>query len=224
MARSAEDARYWIAVGVAAWLFVGVRVAAAFGAEVAAGVASPPAAQAVGAVDGDGKTGINEVSIELRRIADAHGPDSVALQAKFLLRSAAAGAMGPTEVKVVGPSTRLGAEYLEVVVDTGLFFEEAASSAQDRADQVWSRLAAPALEEMTSFQLKPAGLDLVFLYRVQDLSGSATGALDPSVAGRTERLAVSLDSALLDSVARDQVAGDALRRAVGFDTAALPER
>ncbi len=173
--------------------------------------------QAPNARDEAAKTAIGEVTAELRRIADEHGPDSVALQAKFLLRSTAAGALGPTEVKVAGPSKRLGADYLEIVVDTGLFFEEGTSTPADRADLVWRMLAGPALEDMTSFQLKPTGLEVVFLYKVQNLSDSVTGKLDPSLPGRAETLAIALDHTLLESVARDEVAGDALRRAVRFD-------
>jgi len=161
---------------------------------------------------------LTELTSELRRLADQYGPDSVALQAKLLLRAGVAGALGPIEVKVAGPSARLGSEYLEVVVDTGLFFDQAQGTAQQRADQVWSGVAEPALEEMTSFDLRPAGLEVIFLYRVQDLSGSPTARIDPSVGGRTERLAIALDRSLLASLARDETVGIALRGAVRFDT------
>lgn len=171
---------------------------------------------------GGNKTSMNDVVTALKQTGEDHGPDSVALQAKLLTRSTSAGALGPVEVRVVGPSQRLGAEYLEIVVDSGLFFDEAAATRDGRADLIWETLAGPVLEEMTSFDLKPGGLELVFLYQVQDLSGSATGKLDPSSPAHGEALAVALDQKLLAALARDEVTGVALRGAVRFDS--LPPR
>lgn len=203
-----------MAVALAAWLLSGASPSLAGGGEEGGVAADASRAEAV--IEETQKSAINDLADELRRIVDSYGPDSVALQAKFLMRCTAAGAVGATEVKVAGPSTRLGGGYLEIDVDTGLLFAEAAGTPQDRADMVWRDLAAPALEEMTSFHLNPAGLEVVFVYRVQDMSASNTGHLDPSIGGRSERLSVALDQELLAAVARDELAGDELRWAADF--------
>jgi len=233
-----DDSRCRSAAALAVWLALAAAQLPAYAAEFVPIVPiAPPAPEAMDAQNKsasevlpadsaesiqDGTTKMNEVARELRRIADQYGPDSVALQAKFLLRSTTEGARGPVEVKVAGPSEHLGAEYLEIVVDTGLFFDAAQGTLQDRADQVWARLAAPALEEMTSFDLKPAGLELVFLYRVEYSPLPASGQVEGAPAAHAEQLMIALDRALLNSVARDEMAGDALRKAVRFEASAPP--
>jgi hypothetical protein len=152
---------------------------------------------------------LDSVSGELRRIANTHGPDSVVLQAKFLMRAMSAGPLGATEVRV-GPSTGpSGPEHLEIDVETGLYFSGRTTTAESRRETVWNQVVLPVLDEMVSFKIEPVNLDLVLLFDVQDVAGPE--ALDPTAEARHEAFRVRLSREMLDDMAVDKLAGDAVR-------------
>lgn len=151
---------------------------------------------------------LDSVAGELKRLANECGPDSVILQAKFLIRSMAAGAIGPTEVRVAGPSST-ASDHLEIDVETGLYFDEDATTAETRRDTVWKDVASPVLDEMVSFKIQPSSLDLVFLFDVQQKA--ADGSLSPTQDARHEAFHVRIDSKVLDEIAADRLNGDAVR-------------
>jgi hypothetical protein len=68
------------------------------------------------------------------------------------------------------------------------------------------------LDEMASFKIDPAGLDLVFFFDVQKLSGERS--FDPTEEHRHEGFRVTLGAPLLDDMATNEVAGDAVRAKV----------
>ena len=154
---------------------------------------------------------LDAVAGELKRIAETHGPDSVVLQSKLLIRSMAAGALGATEVRVAGPSTEMGPSHLEIDVDTGIFFDEASTTSESRRDLVWKDIALPVLDEMTSFQIDPGALELVFLFDVQDAAGQPGGKLSPIGDARCESFRVRIDHPTLRGISSDEVKGDAMR-------------
>jgi hypothetical protein len=155
---------------------------------------------------------LQSVAQELKRLANQHGPDSVVLQSKFMVKSMSAGAIGPTEVRVAGPSTIAGAGHLEIDIDTGLYFDEATTTEESRRESVWKEVALPVLDEMMSFKIDPAGLELVFLFDVQKKSGEL--GFDPTEEHRHEGFRVALAEPLLDDLVADNVAGDAVRTKV----------
>jgi hypothetical protein len=155
---------------------------------------------------------LNSVAQELKRLANTHGPDSVILQSKFLVRSMSAGAVGPTEVRVAGPSVVAGDGHLEIDVETGLYFDEGTTTEESRREAVWKDVALPVLDEMISFKIDPAGLDLVFFFDVQKKSGER--GFDPTEEHRHEGFRVTLAAPLLDDLVSNEVAGDAVRTKV----------
>ena len=163
---------------------------------------------------------MNALAAELRRIAETHGPDSVILQTRLLMRSIAAGAVAPTEVRVVGPSATLGGEYLEIDVDTGIIFTEPETTQNGRTDRIWREVAGPALEGMSSFNLEPNGLQMVFVFGVQHTEESP----DPAKPARYERFSVSLPAARLASAAVEKHDAETIRAVADFGALMAVER
>jgi hypothetical protein len=155
---------------------------------------------------------LQSVAQELKRLANEHGPDSVVLQSKFMVKSMSAGAVGPTEVRVAGPSAVAGSDHLEIDIDTGIYFDETTTTEESRREKIWSDIALPVLDEMMSFKIEPAGLDLVFFFDVQPLSGDR--GFDPTEAHRSEGFRVTLGAPLLGELVTDEVVGDAVRTKV----------
>jgi hypothetical protein len=158
---------------------------------------------------------LHSVAQELKRLANTHGPDSVVLQSKFLVRSMTLGAVGPTEVRVAGPSPVAGDDHLEIDIDTGLYFDEGTTTEESRRETVWKDVALPVLDEMVSFKIDPAGLDLVFFFDVQ--KKSAESGFDPTEAHRHEGFRVTLAAPLLADLVSNEIAGDAVRAKVDLE-------
>ncbi len=137
---------------------------------------------------------------ELHRIADEFGPDAVVLQTKLLVKSLAAGALGPTEVKVVGPTTYDGRSYLLIAVATGILFDEAEGSPESRADYLWRRIAAPVLDGMGSFNMDPGGLQLELGFGVQDMAGLGLKRLDASEPSAPATVTMNFDARSLSQL------------------------
>lgn len=171
---------------------------------------------------------LDAVTAELARLAKSHGPDSVVLQSKLLMRSTAAGAVGPVEVKVAGASPVAGADHLEIDVETGLYFDSRSTTPESRRDAVWKDVAVPVLDEMKSFRIEPAALELVLLYDVQEAGKPATAdevaSFDPTAPSVHEAVRVRLGRALLDGIASDAVAADAMRDGAVFSPEAPAPR
>jgi len=157
---------------------------------------------------------IDAVANELKRLANEFGPDSVVLQAKFLIRAMGAGAMGPTEVRVAGPSPGLAPAHLEIDIETGLYFDGKTTTAEARRDTVWKDVAVPVLDEMVSFKIEPTHLELVFLFDVQEVAPGFS--LDPTEPARHEAFRVRLSRDVLEDLIADRLVGDAVREKVAF--------
>lgn len=153
---------------------------------------------------------LDAVTNELKRLANEYGPDSVVLQAKLLIRSMASGALGASEVKVAGPSTVAGDGYLELDVETGLYFDGRTTTPESRRDEVWKSVALPVLDQMVTFKIEPGSLEMVLLYDVQDLEPGTS--LDPSAPARHEGFRVQLPRELLAQMIDDQVVGEAVQQ------------
>jgi hypothetical protein len=113
---------------------------------------------------------VRSLGQELGRIAQQHGPDSVALQAAFLLQAMRAGARGVTEVRVVGPSPREGDAYLEIDVTTGLVLDRDSGDSSSWNARMWDEIVAPVLDAMDGFDIRPGGLEIVVNYGTQRFS------------------------------------------------------
>lgn len=163
---------------------------------------------------------LDAVANELKRLANESGPDSVVIQAKLLVRAMGAGAVGPTEVRVAGESDSAGPEFLEIDIETGLFFDEKTTTADSRRDTIWKDIAVPVLDEMVSFKIEPAALELVFLYDVQDFAAGMDSLVDPNEPAVHEAFRVQLSRAVLEDLIADRLAGDAVREKVVFTPAA----
>jgi hypothetical protein len=147
---------------------------------------------------------------ELALTAERHGPDSVALQASLLVSSMRAGAVGATEVRVVGDSTLTGTERLRIEVQTGLEFAGEDTTARQRADRIWNEVVAPVLERMESFDIRPRDLELEVFYTV------STG-LDSDSAANLRALVFAFDAAVLEDLVLKRTTLKAVRAAGGSD-------
>jgi hypothetical protein len=155
---------------------------------------------------------LDAVANELKRLATEFGPDSVVLQAKILLRCTSAGAVGPVEVHVAGPSSSAGPDFLQLAIGTGLFFDGRTTTPESRRDTVWKDIVLPVLEEMQSFKIDPSGLEFVLSVEVQDLEPGLV--LDPASPAQREAFRVELTREVLEDLVADRVGGDAVRARV----------
>jgi hypothetical protein len=113
---------------------------------------------------------VNRLAEALAVTAEQWGGDAVALQANLLINSLKAGAVLSTEVKVVGPSSVYGADFLQIDVDTGLLLDLEVSGREVADELLWGSVLLPSLERMETVDLDPAGLDVAFAYELQDFS------------------------------------------------------
>jgi len=150
---------------------------------------------------------------ELGVIAEKHGPSAVALQASFLIETIRAGAVGPSEVRVVGESPRQGAEFLEIDVGTGLIFDADTTDRDRCAEQLWTVVVAPVLDKMESFAMEPAGLDLVFGYGLQHFSTHLEPKADLSAPLEARAVHFVIPAKALDDLATDRISIEQLRAA-----------
>jgi len=147
---------------------------------------------------------------ELALTAERHGPDSVALQASLLVSSMRAGAVGATEVRVVGASTLTGTERLRIEVETGLEFADGDTSARQRADRIWNEVVAPVLERMESFDIRPRDLELEVFYTVST-------DLDSDSDANLRAVAFEIDASVLEDLVLKMTTLEAVRAAGGGD-------
>jgi hypothetical protein len=110
---------------------------------------------------------LQQLSSELGKTANAYGPGAVGLQVGLLTNTIGAGAVGPSEVVVVGSSSEAGPDYLRFRILTGLIFDSSQTTEAERLDFIWSRIATPALEATETFVMEPRGLELAFEYGLQ---------------------------------------------------------
>lgn len=165
---------------------------------------------------------LDSVTNELKRLATDSGPDSVVLQAKLLIRAMTSGALGASEVKVAGPSKSAGDGFLEIDVETGLYFDGKTTTPQARRDQVWKDVALPVLDQMVTFKIEPAALELVLLYEVQDLEPGLP--LDPTTPSRHEGFRTQLSKELLADMLADRVGGEAIQEKAKMTQPVTTER
>jgi hypothetical protein len=155
---------------------------------------------------------VNRLAEALAVTAEQWGGDAVALQANLLINSLKAGAVLSTEVKVVGPSSVYGADFLQIDVDTGLLLDLEVSGREVADELLWGSVLLPSLERMETVDLDPAGLDVAFAYELQDFSQN-----DPpsraDLAGPTQvrTLRYRIDSGQLRSYVARETDAAALR-------------
>ena len=150
---------------------------------------------------------------ELHAIAEKHGPGAVALQASLLIETIRAGAVGPSEVRVVGASPRHGGEYLEIDVGTGLIFDSDTTDIPACTDRVWATVVAPVLGKMETFAHQPAGLDLVLVYGRQHFSSHIEREADLSAPQEARTARFVIPAKALDDLAYDRISIDELKAA-----------
>lgn len=150
---------------------------------------------------------------ELQVVAERNGPGAVALQAALLIGTIRAGALGPSEVKVVGESPRQGAEFLEIDVLTGLVFDADTTDAAHSADRIWVELAAPVLDKLETLAIEPAGLELVFEYGAQRFSTHPENKADLSTPQEVHSVRFVIPAKTLDDLVSDRISIDQLHTA-----------
>jgi hypothetical protein len=133
----------------------------------------------------------------------------VALQASLLIEAMRAGAVGPSEVRVAGPSPREGGDYLNIDVGTGLIFDADTTDVAACNHQVWSSVAAPVLAKMERFDIRPAGLELVFSYGLQKFSDHEDRKADPSEPQEPHTVRFVLPASVLDDLASHRISIEA---------------
>lgn len=148
---------------------------------------------------------------ELGVIAEKHGPTAVALQASFLIETIRAGAVGPSEVRVVGESERQGAEFLEIDIGTGLIFDADTTDRDRCAERLWVEVVAPVLDKVEKFAIEPGGLDLVFGYGVQRFSEHMEHKADLSAPLEARAVRFVIPAKALDDLAYDRISVEQLR-------------
>ena len=157
---------------------------------------------------------IEDLAAGLADTANTYGPDALTVQVLLLMEAMKAGASGPTEVEVVGPSPRLGEAYLRIRVETGLIFDrrEASSAQFDR--RVWQQVAVPLLDRLETANFEPAGLELLLLYGLQDPTTTALGRIDPAEPSAEQSVSVVLSAQAL----RALLAGETMAAELFTDT------
>ena len=146
---------------------------------------------------------------ELRTLAESYGPDVVLLQAALLLETIRAGAIAASEVSVEGVSALPAGDHLRIRVLTGQIFDRAASTPRSRLEHMWNRVAAPALDRMERFDFRPASLELVLGFGLQDFAATIDGRADPTLQYPMREVHLRLDAADLALVAsRSMDSGD----------------
>ena len=153
---------------------------------------------------------IHSIAHELAATAKRHGPDSVAIQAGLLIHSLSAGAVGVTEVRVVGQSPQAGPSFLEVDVTTGIILDSQGSTPSSELAHLWRHIAVPSLKNMKSFQTDPRGLELVFLYGLQRYADSFENKPDPSEPALPRMMRVAIPEAVLSDLATGVIDVDAV--------------
>ncbi len=178
------------------------------GAEELATSNSPPDLQQGEAT----RRAVNRLAEALAVTAEQWGGDAVALQANLLINSLKAGAVLSTEVKVVGPSSVYGADFLQFDVDTGLLLDLEVSGREVADELLWGSVLLPSLERMETVDLDPAGLDVAFAYELQDFSQNDPPSR-PDLAGPTQvrTLRYRIDSGQLRSYVARETDAAALR-------------
>jgi hypothetical protein len=144
---------------------------------------------------------IHSVARELAATAKRYGADSVSLQVALLLHTLRAGAVGASEVSVVGVSPHAGPAFLEVDVTTGIIFDADASTPSTCIRHLWQQIAVPTLQGMHSFEVQPRGLELVFVYGVQRFADSVENKADPSLPAEARTVRVAIPESVLAELA-----------------------
>ena len=144
---------------------------------------------------------------ELASIADKHGPGAVALQAAFLVHCLKIGAVGPTEVRIIGPSPTEGDGFLRLEVDSGVILDESNVPHDDAGLWLRRELIVPVLKKVTEFKITPPGLDIVVQAATQDTSKFAEPRVDIDEPTKTRLVRVALPESVLLQISAS--AGDA---------------
>jgi len=161
---------------------------------------------------------LGKLAKELSQVANAHGPDAVALQVGLLVRAMQAGAVDATEVRVVGPSPEAGETFLRIELLSGLIFDAKTSTPTGRARTLWRDVAAPAIDGLESYATTPPNLELVIDYGLQDFELLSDRKPDPTERYDHRRMRFEVpEDVVHDCVAGAQAAADALGSSRVFD-------
>lgn len=161
---------------------------------------------------------IQALAKSLADTADRYGNDAVALQAALLIETIASGAVGASEVTVVGPSQRAGASFLHMRVVSGHIFDSEASTPQTRLASLWERVALPALARLETLEMHPRGLHLQFAYGVQSFSDGPGGHPDPQAPYESRTMSVLVPPEALDDLVHHVVVPSALLERCSVDS------
>jgi hypothetical protein len=153
---------------------------------------------------------IRSIAHELGLTAKRHGPDSVAIQAGLLVNALKAGAVGVTEVTVVGESAEAGPSFLEFDVTTGIILNSEGSTPSTELAHMWRQIAVPSLQSMKSFKTDPAGLELVFLYGLQRSADSVENKPDPTEPMMERMMRVAIPETVLSDLITGTIGIDAV--------------
>lgn len=143
---------------------------------------------------------VGSLARQLNAIVEAHGPDSVALQASLLIETLRAGAVAPSEVGVAGADESPFEDFLVFRVLSGIIFDSETTTAEMRLDKVWSTVAVPALDKMESFDFRPGSLELVLGYGVQPFSKAYDFEVDPTLPYELKQQKLRIERSDLEEV------------------------
>jgi len=153
---------------------------------------------------------IHSIAHELAATAKRHGGDSVALQAGLLIHTLSAGAVGATEVAVVGESAQAGESFLELDVTTGIILDSEGSTPRSELAHLWQQIAVPTLKTMHSFETDPRGLELVFLYGLQRFADRIDNKADPTAPSLQRMMRVAIPEGVLAALAAGEIEVEAV--------------
>jgi hypothetical protein len=134
----------------------------------------------------------------------------VAIQAGLLVNALKAGAVGVTEVTVVGESAEAGPSFLEFDVTTGIILNSEGSTPSTELAHMWRQIAVPSLQSMKSFKTDPAGLELVFLYGLQRFADSVENKPDPTEPMMERMMRVAIPETVLSDLITGTIGIDAV--------------
>lgn len=217
--RNANLLRRVVTGSAPAWALAAVLVVAGVSPGRAADDESPMQPPDSAAVRAATEERVRSLGHELARTVEQHGPDSVALQAAFLLQAMRAGALGPTEVRVAGPSDREGGAYLEIDIDTGVVLDSDVGDSERWDTEIWRSVVAPVLGAMSAFDIRPRGLEIVIRYATQSYSDHFERKADLAMPVEVRMVRFVLGEQVLVDVAAklrdlDTVRPEALRASV----------
>ncbi len=165
-----------------------------------------------------------ELAKTLAATSEAHGTDSVALQAALLVHTIAAGAVDATEVRVAGPSPTDSEHYLRYELETGLIFDSESTTDESRLARIWSTILIPSLGRLETVEIRPPGLEFEFRYGLQSFDRNHDNRADPQAPSEALAATVRISGETLSGFVGKAVGRVEIIELCPSSETALPDR